>query len=111
MAAPELIDDDDQVIVPAPSADVFMHQGARTANARPVAQKHLTLRRTFIPILLTAGFLLFVLGVLRFVWQDNNPLLGLQPWLVALMFLFALALWALAALNVLAVKHQLQSQR
>lgn len=107
----EVIDDDDRVIVPAPSADVFMHHGSSAAVARASAHKSLSLRRTFIPILLTAGLILFALGVLRFLWQGNNPLLGLQPWLVAVMFVFAAALWALAAVNMLAVKHQLESHK
>ena len=104
----EVIEDDDRVIVPAPSAEVFTHRGSGAA-ARTSSRKSLSLRRTFIPILLTAGFILFTLGVLRFLWQGNNPLLGLQPWLVALMFVFALALWGLAALNMLAVKHQIEA--
>jgi hypothetical protein len=103
----QVIDDDDRVIVPAPSADVFRHQGTGV-SARRTPARRLSLRRTLIPILLTAGLILFVLGLLRFLWTENNPLAGLQTWLVAIMFVFALVLWGLAAVNILAVKHQLK---
>lgn len=83
-----------------------MHHGTG-ASTRRKAGAHLSLRRTMIPILLTAGLILFVLGLLRFVWQNDNPLAGLQPWLVFVMFAVALVLWGLAAVNVLAVKHEL----
>lgn len=103
------IDDDDRVIVPAPSADVFLHH-ATSPSARRTPARSLSLRRTLIPVLLTAGLILFVLVLLRFLWQDNNPLAGLQPWLISIMFVFALVLWGLAAVNMLAVKHQLASR-
>ena len=105
----QVIDDDDRVIVPAPTADVFLHHGTG-ASARRAPARRLSLRRTLIPILLTAGLILFALGLLRFLWTENNPLAGLQPWLVAIMFAFALVLWGLAAVNMLAVKHQLQTK-
>jgi hypothetical protein len=104
----QVIDDDDRVIVPAPTADVFLHHGTG-ASARRTPARRLSLRRTLIPILLTAGLILFVLGLLRFLWTENNPLAGLQPWLVVIMFIFALVLWGLAAVNMLAVKQQLAS--
>ena len=84
-----------------------MHRGTG-ASARRTPARRLSLRRTFIPILLTSGLILFVLGLLRFLWTENNPLAGIQPWLVAVMFVFALVLWGLAAINMLAVKHQLE---
>ena len=105
----QVIDDDDRVIVPAPTADVFLHHGTGASARRPPARR-LSLRRTLIPILLTAGLILFALGLLRFLWTENNPLAGLQPWLVAIMFVFALVLWGLAAVNMLAVKHQLTTK-
>ena len=103
------IDDDDHVIVPAPSADVFLHH-ATNPSGRHTPARSLSLRRTLIPILLTAGLILFVLVLLRILWQGNNPLAGLQPWLISIMFVFALVLWGLAAVNMLAVKHQLASR-
>lgn len=105
----EVVDDDDRVIVPAPSVDVFMHHGS--ASARRSAKRGSSLRQTFIPILLTSGFILMALGVLRFVWPGDNPLASIPPWLVAILFGFALALWGLAAMNMLAVKHDLEPRK
>lgn len=100
------IDEDDRVIVPAPSADVFRPRGLAASTSRAPGRA-LALRRTLIPILLTAGVILVALGLLRLLWQTDNPLAGLPAWLVAVMFVFALVLWGLAAVNMLAVKHQL----
>lgn len=106
--------DDDAVIVPAPDASVFLQRpdyASKKPKPVPFGQS-VGARRTFIPILLTGGFIMVALGVLHFVWlADNNPTGGLPVWLVALLFLFGLVLWGAAFANMMTVKHLLDAQR
>jgi hypothetical protein len=110
----QVVYDDDAVIVPAPDASVFLQKpdyAAKKPKAVPFGQS-IGARRTFIPILLTGGFIMVALGVLHFVWlADNNPTGGLPVWLVALLFLFGLILWGVAFANMMTVKHLLDAQR
>ena len=105
--------DDDSVIVPAPDTSVFLHKPeyAAAPRMRKRLQVGMGFRRTFIPILLTGGLILFVLGALHFAWNaDNNPMLGVPGWLVGVMFGVAMLLWVLAAANMLVVRHMLAEQ-
>jgi hypothetical protein len=107
------VDDDDAVIVPAPDASVFYHQPeyATKPKAAPFGQS-MGYRQTFIPVLLTAGFIMVVLGALHFLWNsENNPMGGLPIWLVAILFLFGLVMWGLAIANMLTVKQILDAQK
>lgn len=105
--------DDDAVIVPAPDASVFFHKPTSTTKARkPAFGQSVNFRQTLIPILLTGGFIMVVLGLLHFLWTgENNPLADLPGWLLTVVFLFGLVLWALAAANMLSVKSALAQQR
>jgi len=101
------------VIVPAPDTSVFLHKPDYQASSKPrVFRVGLKFRRTFIPMLLTSGAILACLGGLHFLWNsDSDPMAGLPPWLVGVMFALALVLWVLAAVNMIAVRRMLESQR
>jgi hypothetical protein len=105
--------DDDGVIVPAPDASVFFHKPDYAAkNKRPAFGQSVRFRQTSIPILLTSGLIMVVLGALHFLWSgENNPMEGLPVWLIAVLFLFGLLLWGLATANMLSVKAALDAQR
>lgn len=105
--------DDDAVIVPAPDASVFFHKPAYASKPkRPAFGHSVGFRQTLIPILLTAGFIMVMLGLLHFLWGgDNNPLADLPGWLLAVLFLFGFMLWGFAAANMLSVKAALDRQR
>ena len=105
--------DDDAVIVPAPDASVFLHKPDYAAKNKKVAfGQSIRFRQTLIPILLTSGFIMVVLGALHFLWSgENNPLGGLPVWLLAVLFLFGLVLWGAAVANMLSVKHAIDAQR
>lgn len=111
--APDLaIADDDSVIVPAPDASVFLHKPdyapRRVKSAR--AGVSLKFRQTFIPILLTGGFILIVLAALHFLWvADNDPMAGIPMWMVGIMIALGLGLWGLAAMNMMAVRQILRA--
>jgi RsiW-degrading membrane proteinase PrsW (M82 family) len=107
------VDDDDAVIVPAPDASVFFHKPDYAAKQKlnPFGQ-NLRFRQTFIPILLTAGFIMIGLAALHFLWHsENNPMGGLPVWLLVILFVFGAAMWGLATINMLAVKQQLDAQK
>ena len=107
------MDEDDQVIVPAPDASVFYkpeYASAPTTRAPGVVQST-GFRRTTIPILLTAGLIMMVLAALHFVWNaDNNPMGGLPVWFAGVMILMGLVLWGLAVANMMTVKHIMEAE-
>ena len=107
------VDDDDAVIVPAPDASVFFHKPdyAAKQHIKPFGQS-LRFRQTVIPILLTAGLIMNGLATLHFVWRsDNNPMGGLPIWLLIVLFIFGLAIWGMAVMNMLAVKQELDARK
>ena len=102
------IDDDDQVIVPAPDASVFFKPDYANKPKPKTAGfgQSIGFRQTTIPILFTGGFILIALAALHYLWNaDNNPMGGLPVWLTGVMFLFGLVLWGLAVANMMTVKH------
>lgn len=111
-AEPQIVDDD-AVIVPAPDASVFFHKPDYAAKPKRQAfGQSIRFRQTFIPILLTGGFIMIVLALLHFAWTgESNPLSELPTWLLAVLVLFGLILWALAAANMMSVKSALAAQR
>jgi len=114
-SAPEVnvVMDDDSVVVPAPDASVFLHKpeyAPKRVKIR-VPLVGLKFRQTAIPILLTGGSILIALSALHFLWiADNDPMVGVPGWLVGVMIALGIALWGLAALNMLSVKHMLAQQ-
>ena len=100
------------MIVPAPDASVFFHKPEYATKAKRVPTgASLKFRRTVIPILLTGGLIMAVLGIVHFAWTgENNPMGGLPVWLVGVLFAFALLLWVLAGANMMAVKQMMQSE-
>ena len=111
--AASTIDDDDQVIVPAPDASVFFHKPDYAPKQKGVAfGQSISFRQTLIPILLTGGLIMIGLGSLRFIWQsENNPLGGLPIVLVIILFVFGAILWGLAAANMIVVKQILDKMK
>ena len=101
------------MIVPAPDASVFFHKPDYASKPKRQAfGQSIGFRQTLIPILLTGGFIMVVLGLLHFLWSgEGNPLAELPAWLLAALFLFGLVLWGLATANMLSVKAALDRQR
>src|SRR5205085_1238349 len=78
----------------------------------PSVVQSLSFRRTVIPILLTGGVMMFVLGSLyyvlpRFAATADSPLTDLPAWAPFPLFLIGLFFLVLAAVNMLWVKHVL----
>ena len=109
-----VVDDDDAVIVPAPDPRVFLHKSNAPIGSHKQAGfgRSLRFRRTFIPILLTGGLICLALGTIHFIaWSaGENPLRALPGWLVALLFVFSVALWGLAIANMIVVKQMLEAE-
>lgn len=85
---------------------------ARPKETEPKARRPapgMGLRRTLIPILLTGGFLLIALAVVRFAWNSiDNPILDLPRWVVIAMVSLGAVCWLLAGANMFAVHRSLQ---
>ena len=99
-------DDDDAVIVPAPPPSAFLHYRSGRTAPRP----GLTLRRTLIPVLLTCGVILLVLGALPRFLSSENPLSQMPYWLSFVLWGAGAFVLVMAAINMLAVKHLLEAQ-
>ena len=72
------------MIVPAPDASVFFHKPDYASKPKRQAfGQSIGFRQTLIPILLTGGFIMVVLGLLHFLWSgEGNPLAELPMWLL-----------------------------
>jgi hypothetical protein len=114
--APELApvtDEDDAVAVPAPTADVFQRSSTGAAVPRRPNQagtrRSLSMRRTVVPILLTNGLMLQVLGAMWFATDDDSPFripgIALPISLIAI----GVVLLALGIANALALRHLLRA--
>ena len=114
--APEpapMSDEDDAVAVPAPTPDVFNRTTSGAAvPLRPNqagTRRSLSMRRTVVPILLTNGVMLPVLGALWFATEDDSPFripgIALPISLIGV----GLVLLALGIANALALRHLLRA--
>jgi hypothetical protein len=106
----QIIDDDDQMNIPAPDAAVFAPKPKSAAEIkahRTAVYQSVEFRRTMIPILLTTGVLLLVFASMKFVLGADSPLSDLPMWLPVMLILTSLALLATAVLNMLSVKSSL----
>jgi hypothetical protein len=103
-------DDDDAVIVPAPSVDAFIPKPA-SPTLRTAAPPSLFLRRTLIPILLTAGVMLPVLGGLWFTTEIDSPFRDAGIWVPCTLIIVGIALLALGLLNAIHVKDRLEATK
>src|SRR5579884_4119663 len=103
------VDEDDAVIVPPPPASAFLPY--RTPAVAGKRTGSLTLRRTVIPILLTCGVILLVLGTMPFFLSTDNPLSALPRWISLALWGTGLFLLALAVVNMLAVKQMTEAAR
>src|SRR5690348_2410352 len=103
------VDDDDLVMVPAPSAEVLAHthHAAPLHAPRLATIKSLDARRTVIPILLTIGAVLIATSTLRLFTSPNTPLSTLPRWIIWAGYAVAGLLFAVAFLNILYVRNEL----
>jgi hypothetical protein len=103
------VNDDDLVMIPAPSAEVFAHthHAAQTHAPRLATIKSLDARRTVIPILLTIAAVLVATSTLRLLTSPNTPLSTLPRWIAWAGYTIAGLLFAVAILNVLYVRNEL----
>jgi hypothetical protein len=109
-AMAHVVEDDDSVSVPPPPLEYLghthphhpVHAGPRAAVV-PKYQ-NLEYRRTLIPILLTAGLCLVVMGFTKWVCAPDT-LLGAQPvWMTIVLFTFGALSFALGLVNMVQVK-------
>lgn len=107
--------DDDAVAVPAPPVDYLARHlgggGVAASARREPYLRGVEFKRTVIPILLTLGVALPVLGALRYVVGQGSPLAEFPGWVSYALFATGAVLLALAVMNMAQVKHQLDAAR
>ena len=103
-----VIDDDDAVIVPAPTADVFAHHPAPVRAPRQPFYMRMSFRRTIIPILLTMGVALPGCAVWWMMQDEDSPARGLGIKFPLTFTFVGLVLLALGIVNMLHVKQELR---
>jgi hypothetical protein len=108
--------DDDAVIAPAPDPSVFaprVYAPDVLASGRAArdldASRRLERKRTLIPILLTLGALLPAIASLKWLAGDESPFAAWDLWVPVVMCTASMCLIALAALNMLQVRHVLRN--
>jgi len=102
--------EDDLVPVPPPAADVFL---PRSPAPRPFSGSRLRwleLKRTLIPVLLSGGVMLAVLGCLWFMTEPDSPFRDSGIWLPWTLLGTGLGLFVVGLLNALQVRHLLKQQ-
>lgn len=106
----QVIDDEgaEVVIAPAPPPEAFSPKSQQPKPARQPYYARIEFRRTIIPILLTSGVTLAVLGGGYFLIDPDSPLRNVQWWIPVTLLLISPLLLALAVLNMLHVKHDLE---
>ncbi len=97
--------DDDAVIVPPPDVEVFIPKS--TSSRRSALYQTLQFRRTVIPILIVCSLLLISIATAKAFVGPDSLLSDLPSWLAPVLFSTGLVLLALAVLNMISVKQQL----
>lgn len=98
---PAGVDDDDAVIMPAPSVEYLAHQPHHApVPTRSPAERTVRFRATVIPIMLTGGLLMVAAAVLKYTVAPDAPLAAMPTWSAFLLLLTGAALLVVAGLNV-----------
>lgn len=101
------VDEDDQVIVPAPPTEYLAQTHHAPAAPTIPFYKRLTYQRTMIPILLTCGVSFLALGVSRWLCDPDTGLGGQPLWMAGLFILGAIVSATLGVVTMLHVKRRL----
>jgi hypothetical protein len=106
------VEDDDAVIVPAPTPDMFLPRRRPTTSvARKRLLQSMPVRRTLIPIMLTGGLILLSLGGLWFTTDTTSPFRKPGDWVPYCLFGVGVVLLGMGFVNALQVRHELKSRR
>jgi hypothetical protein len=104
------VHDDDMALIPAPTED-FASSGPSVAVQRSAERRRVkrsvSLRRTFIPILLTLGVMLIITAFLRSRVSQDAPLSTLPPWISIAGYATGASLLVVATINMLQVRSSL----
>src|SRR5262245_41296130 len=103
--------DDDAVIAPAPTPDVFLPKHRPAPPPRSPLLRSMFLRRTLIPIMLTAGIMFPTLGLLWFTTDTTSPFRRAGDWVPFTLIGAGMVLLLLGLVNALHVKHLMQAAR
>ena len=95
------------MLAPAPDASAFMHHPVRRGPAGRPKSKSET-KRTLIPILLTTGIMLCVMGSLKFILGNESTFSNLEPWIIGMIYAFGGVLLALAGFTMMQVHEELK---
>ena len=105
-AAAAPADDDDVVMMPAPSTQYLAHAPQTPARAgRPAAGASVGVRKTLVPVLFTGGILLLVAAVMKYLVHPDAPLAAVPTWLAVVLAVGGAALVGVAVLNGLLVRR------
>lgn len=109
--SPAATDADDLVNVPAPSMDVFRSRRKPAAPARIPMHRSIEFRRTIVPILLTFGLTLPILGGSWFATDEDSPFRLLGQGLPLALICIGVMLLGIGLLNVVQLKRELHGRK
>lgn len=96
----------ERAIAPPPDPSVF---AAKRATRELVAERQLHTKRTFIPILLTSGVLLPVMGSLKWLMGPDSPFAAWSVWVPVALSACGLVLLMLARANMVQVRQLMRT--
>jgi len=108
-----IADDADEVNVPPPPMEYLGHtHHVAPPSASPMMPRYQSLgyKRTLIPILLTTGLCMAVLGACRFILPPDTGLGNLPMYIPYVLFGFSVISLVFGVLTMFQVKHALDEQ-
>ena len=96
---------DEMLAAPPPDPSVF---APKRATRDLHIERRIHNRRTLIPILLTCGVLMPIVGALKWLMPDDSPFAAWSIWAPVALTVCGLVLLALAAANMLQVRQMMR---
>ena len=108
---PPAVEADDQMNAPAPTLETFVKKPHRPSGKSKMLDRSIETRRTLIPILLTMGVMLPVVGSLKWFTSAESPFAAWHPAAAGALILTGIVLLFFAILNMSQVQKMLQQRQ
>ena len=106
-AVAHVVEDDDTLNLPAPSAETLYHRRRAPGAQRELISRTVGFKQTMIPILLTMGVLLAGIAGWSFSLGEESPIAS-ALWIPIALLVIGVIMLILGAVTMLQVKAQLE---
>jgi uncharacterized membrane protein (DUF485 family) len=108
-AVAHVVEDDDTLNMPAPSAESLAHRPPRPRAQKELMSRTAGFKQTLIPILLTMGVLLPAIAGYSMFLGEESPM-ATATWIPMLLMGMGVVMLVFAVVTMLQVKNQLDKQ-